>query len=115
MASSPLTTACSTGLGTFAGLDGGMVVLDGINYQVGLAARAGPARCQGAVRGGDPLPSPAAPGLEAVASLADLQRQLDLQRGSDNEFLAVRIEGCFERPRTRTVSLCSMSRRWRGH
>lgn len=111
-----LTRHGDFGLGTFAGLDGGMVVLDGINYQVGLA---GPVLAPPDAKVPFAVVTHCHPqrrqGLEDVASLADLRRQLDLQRGSDNEFLAVRIEGCFERPRTRTVSLCSMSRRWRGH
>ncbi len=102
------------GLGTFAGLDGEMVVLDGITYQVG---RDGPVLAPPDAKVPFAVVTHFHPqqrqGLDAVASLADLQRQLDLQRGSDNEFFAVRIDGCFERVRTRTVSPWPISA-WRS-
>ncbi|WP_216900387.1 acetolactate decarboxylase [Synechococcus sp. CCY 9618] len=92
------------GLGTFAGLDGEMVVLDGATYRVGEDGPAlAPADAQVPFAVITHFLPQRQVTLEAVASLADLQAQLDLERGSDNEFFAVRIEGRFEAVRTRTV------------
>jgi acetolactate decarboxylase len=94
------------GLGTFDGLDGEMVVVDGRVYQV---------RSDGSVNEvGDHVRTPYAvitkfdPGppveLGGCASLAELQWWLDGLRSSDNLFYAIRIDGRFDRVRTRAVA-----------
>jgi len=93
------------GLGTFADLDGEMVVVDGRFWRV---------RGAGAVR--EAADSDLAPfavvtsfrpersiELARVASIDDLERQLDRLRTSDNLFFAVRIDGRFSRMHTRAV------------
>ncbi|MDR3637586.1 MAG: acetolactate decarboxylase [Isosphaeraceae bacterium] len=93
------------GLGTFDGLDGEMVVLDGVFYQV---------RGDGTVHeAGDAVRTPYAmitrfPTGEGVAlgdcaDLAGLQAQLDPLRDSQNVFYAVRIDGEFRSVVTRSV------------
>ena len=94
------------GLGTFDGLDGEMVVLDGRVFQV---------RSDGSVNEvDDEVRSPYAvitkfdpsPPVELgdCASLADLQAKLDRLRTSENLFYAIRIDGHFDRVRTRAVA-----------
>lgn len=94
------------GLGTFDGLDGEMVALDGHFYQV---------RGDGTVREvKDDARSPYAmvthfPAGKAVelpdcADLAFLQAQLDQLRDSQNVFYAVRVDGEFEAITTRSVT-----------
>jgi acetolactate decarboxylase len=94
------------GLGTFDGLDGEMVVLDGRVFQV---------RSDGSVNEvDDEVRSPYAvitkfdPGppveLGDCASLAELQAKLDRLRTSENLFYAIRIDGHFDRVRTRAVA-----------
>jgi acetolactate decarboxylase len=93
------------GLGTFADLDGEMVVVDGHFWRVPGA---------GAVR--EAADSDLAPfavvtsfrperslELATVVSFDDLLRQLDTLRNSDNLFFAVRIDGRFSRMHTRAV------------
>lgn len=93
------------GLGTFDGLDGEMVALDGHFYQV---------RGDGTVREvEDAARSPYAmitrfPAGDAVelpdcADLASLLAQLDRFRDSENVFYAVRIDGEFDTVTTRSV------------
>jgi acetolactate decarboxylase len=94
------------GLGTFADLDGEMVVVDGRVYQV-----------QGSGRVSEAPPDAGAPfavvtrfapqiDLEAgpFANLAVLQRQCDSFRSSGNIFYAFRLDGRFSFMRTRAVS-----------
>ena len=94
-----------TGIGTFAALDGEMVVLDGTVYQV---------RADGSVtRPADDVGSPfaaittfAADQTVTLAGLADyaaLQRRLDAELNGVNHIYAVRIEGHFDTVRTRSV------------
>ena len=93
------------GLGTFADLDGEMVVVDGHFWRVPGA---------GAIReAADSDLAPFAvvtsfrPGrsleLASVVSIDNLLRQLDRLRTSDNLFFAVRIDGRFSRMHTRAV------------
>jgi acetolactate decarboxylase len=94
------------GLGTFANLDGEMVVLDGRVYQV-----------QGTCRVSEASPDAGAPfavvtrfsaqtdvETEPVASFKDLEACCDKFRNSGNIFYAVRLDGHFKRVRTRAVS-----------
>lgn len=94
------------GLGTFANLEGEMVVLDGRAYQV---------RGTGAVS--EASPEAAAPfavvtrfapevDIEtgAVASLEALAKRCDTQRPSSNIFYAFRLDGRFSHVRTRAVT-----------
>jgi acetolactate decarboxylase len=94
------------GLGTFANLDGEMVVLDGRVYQV-----------QGTGRVSEASPEAGAPfavvtrfspqtdvQTAPVASFKDLEACCDKFRNSGNIFYAVRLDGHFKRVRTRAVS-----------
>jgi acetolactate decarboxylase len=95
----------SFGLGTFDGLDGEMLALDGHFYQV-LGT--------GAVReAGDEARAPFAVVtefraereflLDRVESFDDLTAQLDSRRDTGNLFFAVRIDGRFSHIRTRAL------------
>jgi acetolactate decarboxylase len=94
------------GLGTFANLDGEMVIVDGRVYQV-----------QGTGRVSEAAPDAGAPfavvtrfspqtdvETQPVASFKDLEDRCDGYRGSDNIFYAVRLDGHFDRVRTRAVN-----------
>jgi acetolactate decarboxylase len=94
------------GLGTFANLDGEMVVLDGRAYQV-----------QGSGKVSEAASGAAAPfavvtrfdaeadvRTAAIASIAALGKCCDEHRTSDNIFYAIRLDGHFDRIRTRAVS-----------
>jgi acetolactate decarboxylase len=94
------------GLGTFANLDGEMVVLEGHVYQV-----------QGTGRVSEALPTARVPfavvtkfapdvelEIEPIRNLSELQRRCDSLRTSGNIFYAVRLDGRFNRVRTRAVS-----------
>ena len=94
------------GLGTFANLDGEMVVLDGRVYQVqgtGHVSEAGP-------DAGAPFAvvtrfSPQTDTeTEPVASFKALESCCDRYRKSGNIFYAVRLDGRFKRVRTRAVN-----------
>jgi acetolactate decarboxylase len=93
------------GLGTFDGLDGEMLALDGAFYQV---------RGDGTVHeASDDARAPFAVVtefraerdlvLDRVASFDDLIAQLDRQRQTDNLFYAVRIDGHFAHVKTRAL------------
>jgi len=94
------------GLGTFANLDGEMVVLDGKVYQI-----------QGTGRVSEAAPDAGAPFAVVtrfspdtdsrtlkVASFKELEAQCDQHRQSGNIFYAVRLDGHFNRVRTRAVN-----------
>jgi acetolactate decarboxylase len=94
------------GLGTFANLDGEMVVLEGRAYRV-----------QGSGKVSEAAPDAAAPfavvtrldpevdtRTAAVASIAALGKSCDEHRTSENIFYAIRLDGHFDRIRTRAVS-----------
>jgi len=94
------------GLGTFEGLDGEMVLLDGKMYQIDAA---------GVVHEpGDDVRTPFAavvafkPEIEltvpAGLSLAEMQSRIDAVLPSKNYFYAVRVTGAFEEVRTRSVA-----------
>lgn len=87
------------GLGTFHGLDGEGILVDGVCYQ---------ALSNGTVRAADPddltpfwVATHFKPDIEAVfesiQDWGDLRRQVDLLRPSDNIFAAIRIDGTFSR------------------
>jgi acetolactate decarboxylase len=93
------------GLGTFAELDGEMIVLDGRFFQV---------RSDGVAHEVDDgvstpfavvthfVPERRLDGV-ACASLAELGRVVDGLRDSDNAFYAIRVDGEFERLHTRAM------------
>ena len=94
------------GLGTFANLDGEMVILDGRVYQVqgtGCVSEAG-------LDAGAPFAvvtrfSPQTQvDTEPVASFKDLEASCNKQRNSGNIFYAIRLDGYFRRVRTRAVN-----------
>ncbi len=93
------------GLGTFADLDGEMVVLGGRAYRV---------RGNGEVSAaddGDEVPfavvtnfrPEARNEIAVVASYDDLTARLDAMRTTGNQFFAARLEGCFAFVKTRAV------------
>jgi acetolactate decarboxylase len=94
------------GLGTFANLDGEMVVVDGRAYQV-----------QGSGRVSEAPTSAKAPfavitkfapqtdlAIGPIANFSELEKRCDSQRKSGNIFYAFRLDGEFKRIRTRAVS-----------
>src|SRR5258707_957211 len=96
-------------LGTFEHLDGEMVVLDGIIYQV---------RGDGTVEAQrDDFQIPFAVvsrfqpdenfEVRGSSSLDDLERACDPHRESENLFYALRVDGIFERMHTRAVKASS--------
>ena len=101
------------GLGTFANLEGEMVVLDGRVYQV-----------QGSGRVSEAPPDAEAPFavvthfspqvdvvIDSAASLNDLASRCDTLRSSGNIFYAFRLDGRFIRIRTRAVNPPGESKR----
>jgi acetolactate decarboxylase len=94
------------GLGTFANLDGEMVVLDGRAYQIrgsGLVLQAPDnARAPFAVV------TQFSPGMDLqigpVENFSELEKRCDAQRTSGNIFYAFRLDGTFKNVRTRTVN-----------
>ena len=94
------------GLGTFANLDGEMVVLDGRAYQVhgtGQVSEAG-------LDAGAPFAvvtrfsAQTDVETEPVANFKDLEERCDGYRNSGNIFYALRLDGYFKRVRTRAVN-----------
>jgi acetolactate decarboxylase len=94
------------GLGTFANLDGEMIVVDGRAYQIhgtGLVTEAAP-------DAGVPFAVVTwfKPGTKArlsgVNRFSDLETLCDEVRRSGNIFYAIRVEGRFSRVRTRAVN-----------
>jgi acetolactate decarboxylase len=94
------------GLGTFADLDGEMVVVDGRVYRV-----------QGSGRVSEAPPDAAAPfaivtrfapevdvAIDAIADFRDLEVRCDARRSSGNIFYALRLDGRFSQVRTRAVN-----------
>jgi acetolactate decarboxylase len=93
------------GLGTFAGLDGEMVIVDGRFFQV---------RSDGSVHEcGDDALTPfaaitrfapdAAVTLELARTMSDLTSRFDGLRHSDNTFFALRVDGHFDYVHTRAM------------
>src|SRR5712664_2561988 len=94
------------GLGTFANLDGEMVVLDGRAYQVQGSGKVSAAASDAAapfavVTRFDPEVDTR---TAAVASVAALGKCCDEHRASDNIFYAIRLDGHFDHVRSRAVS-----------
>jgi acetolactate decarboxylase len=94
------------GLGTFAHLDGEMVVLDGHAYQVlgtGAVAEASPNAWApfAVVTRFSPETNVT---LGPISTFLELQRLCDLHRKSGNLFYALRLDGAFARMRTRAVN-----------
>lgn len=94
------------GLGTFANLDGEMVVVDGCVYQVQGSGRVTEAsRDAGAPFAVVTWFKPDTKlSIASVASLRDLEECCDKSRRSGNIFYALRLDGRFERVRTRAVN-----------
>jgi acetolactate decarboxylase len=94
------------GLGTFANLDGEMVVLDGHVYQVQGTGRVleAPQTAQAPFA----VVTKFAPNLEseigATTNFSELQRRCDSLRTSGNIFYALRLDGRFNWIRTRAVN-----------
>ena len=93
------------GLGTFAGLNGEMIVVDGHIFRIEGSGRISEASPQdeapfATVTRFDPTVDQT---MEATDSLDDLKAHLDTFRRSDNLFYAFRIDGPFRHVRTRAV------------
>jgi acetolactate decarboxylase len=93
------------GLGTFAGLNGEMIVVDGHVFRI-----------EGSGKISEALPGDEAPfatvtrfdptvdePMDATSSFDDLRAHLDKFRRSDNLFYAFRIDGLFKHVKTRAV------------
>jgi acetolactate decarboxylase len=94
------------GLGTFADLDGEMVVVDGHVYQIlGSGHVTEAARDAGAPFAVVTWFKPDAEvSISSVRSFRDLQARCDACRRSGNIFYALRLDGHFKRVRTRAVN-----------
>ena len=94
------------GLGTFANLDGEMVVVDGHVYQVRGTGRVTEAsRDAGAPFAVVTWFKPDTEvSISSVASSRDLEARCDEARHSGNIFYALRLDGRFKRVRTRAVN-----------
>jgi acetolactate decarboxylase len=94
------------GLGTFADLDGEMVVLDGCAYQVRGSGRVSQAPPQ--ARAPFAVVTRFAPQIDVevgpLATFAALQARCDSPRNSGNIFYAFRLDGRFSSIRTRAVN-----------
>ena len=97
------------GLGTFANLDGEMVILDGRFFQI---------RSDGSVREcADDVLTPfaaiarfapdAEATLERASTLSDLASSFDGLRHSDNIFFALRVDGHFDYVHARAMCRCA--------
>jgi acetolactate decarboxylase len=86
------------GLGTFAGLDGELVMVDGECFRASAGGAAEPAPDDQEVPFGlvTRFSADLVVELEAISSIASLHAQLNRYLPSQNLFLAVRIEGRFE-------------------
>jgi acetolactate decarboxylase len=93
------------GLGTFANLDGEMVVLNGHVYKV--SGFGDVAEVSGDAEAPFALVTQFEPDIDAeigpTSSLADLEQQCDKHRASANLFYALRVDGVFQSVRTRAV------------
>jgi acetolactate decarboxylase len=96
------------GLGTFANLDGEMVVLDGRAFQVQGTGRV----LEAASDAGAPFAvvTRFSPQIHAdsgpLESFKDLEECCDRYRSSGNIFYAIRLDGHFRRVRTRAGNRC---------
>ncbi|MFT4038333.1 MAG: acetolactate decarboxylase [Thermomicrobiales bacterium] len=94
------------GLGTFDGLDGEMIVLDGVVYRADHtgAITTAPDSALAPFAVITEFPETPQFSLAQAASFADLTAQLDARRASDNLFYAVRITGHFARIKARSIA-----------
>jgi acetolactate decarboxylase len=94
------------GLGTFEGLDGEMVVVDGAAYRATASGQVTKARGDSAAPFA--VVTRFSPTIEqelrSVSSFDDLEKQCDAYRRSDNLFYAFRVDGRFKNIQTRAVS-----------
>ena len=94
------------GLGTLAGLDGEMVILNGIAYQArgdgSVRALPGDAKAPFAVVAA--FADESSRQIDAVSSFLELGAACDPARKSDNLFYALRVDGLFEHVHTRAVN-----------
>jgi acetolactate decarboxylase len=94
------------GLGTFANLDGEMVVLDGRVYQVqgnGRVSEA-PLEARAPFAVVTHLSSQVDAEVETIADLSDLEKHCDSFRTSGNIFYALRVDGRFDGVHARAVN-----------
>jgi acetolactate decarboxylase len=95
-----------TGLGTFANLDGEMVVLDGHAYQVQGSGRVSEA--PGNTRVPFAVVTKFSPEVELsigpFVNFSELRKRCDELRSSGNIFYAFRLDGTFKHIRTRAVN-----------
>jgi acetolactate decarboxylase len=94
------------GLGTFDGLDGEMIALEGEFYRADTDGNVTVAADTTLAPFAVITEFPAEPTftLPAIASFTDLTAQLDAQRQSDNLFYAVRLDGHFTRIKARSIA-----------
>jgi acetolactate decarboxylase len=95
-----------TGLGTFANLDGEMVVLDGHAYQVQGSGRVyeAPANAKAPFAVVTKFAPETDLTITPVANFCELEKLCDALRASGNIFYAFRLDGTFKRIRTRAVN-----------
>ncbi len=94
------------GIGTFAGLDGEMVVLDGHVYRVqgtGVVSEA-PATAEAPFAVVTKFSSDASLTVQSIGNFEELQKRCDTLRTSGNIFYAFRLDGMFRQIRTRAVN-----------
>ena len=93
------------GLGTFDGLDGEMVALEGRFYRADTtgAVHEAPDNALVPFAVVTEFPTQPAFAIDRVTSFADLAAQLDRTRETHNLFYAVRIYGRFDRIKTRAI------------
>jgi len=95
----------SFGIGTVNRLDGEMVALDGVFYQVradGRAYRAAPDAMTPFAVVTDFAPDREAPLGEGLG-FGDLEERIDATIGSPNRFVAIRVDGVFRNMKVRSV------------
>lgn len=94
------------GLGTFDGLDGEMIVLEGVFYRADTEGSTTVADDAALVPFAVITEFPDEPpfALSTVSSFANLTAQLDGNRESDNLFYAVRLDGNFARIKARSTA-----------
>ena len=93
------------GLGTFDNLDGEMVALEGRFYRADTtgAVHEAPDNALAPFAVVTDFPVQPAFAIDRVTSFADLAAHLDRTRETQNLFYAVRIDGCFDRIKTRAI------------
>jgi len=91
------------GLGTFEGLDGEMVIVDGQIYQVTDKVQHRTDDFLVPFAAITPFRAAASFAIDNVATLNDLELACDQQRISDNLFYALRLDGIFETIHARAV------------